>query len=84
MDSAYYYKALNKKDNFPLAAPIDFFLKQDYYDLFSYLDKTKTPLVLDKEQFARMEKFVPEKLFDLIQKTKHTQIDEFVLFEYKD
>lgn len=84
LDSAFYYKALNKKNNLPVAAPIDFFLKQDYYNLFSYLNRTKTSIVLDKEQFTRMNMFVPAELNELLQKTTHTQNDEFVLFEYKN
>ncbi len=84
LDSAYYYKALNKKDIFPVAAPIDFFFKQDYYNLFSYLDRNKTSIVLDKEQLARMKKFVPAQLKEFINKTKHTRNNDFVLFEYKN
>ena len=82
--SSYYYKALNKKDNFPQPAAVDCYLKKDYDNLFSYLDRTHTPLVLDEEQFTRLKLFYTDKFKIFINKTKHSKLDEFILFEFKD
>ena len=82
--SAYYYEALNRKDKFPLAAPVDFFLKTDYDKLFAYLEETHTPLVIDHEQFNRLKAFYTDKFKIFIDKTTHKNIDEFILFEYKE
>ena len=84
LDSAYYYNALKRKDNFPQAAAIDMFLKTDYDKLFDYVEKTNTPLVIDKEQFTRLENFYTDKFALFINKTKHAKVDEFILFEFKN
>lgn len=81
--SAYYYEALGRKDNFPQAAPVDFFVKTDYKNLFDYLEKTHTPLVLDDEQFTRLKLYYTDKFKDFINKTTHKKSDEFILFEFK-
>ena len=84
VDSSYYYKALNKKDKFPLPAPIDIFFKSDYDMLFDYLEKTHTPIVLDMERLFQMKVFYIEGLKDFIKKTNHKQFGDFILFEYKN
>ncbi len=83
VDSSYYYKALNKKDNFPLPAPIDIFFKSDYDILFDYLEKTHTPIVFDMERLYQTKVFYIEGLQEFIKKTNHKQMGDFILFEYK-
>lgn len=82
--SAYYYEALGKKDIFPQAAAIDFFTKKDFDNLFAYLEKTRTPLVIDEEQLNRLSAFYTDNFKIFIDKTTHKKLDEFILFEYKD